>query len=121
VRHYINITAGQPWITWLNASTSSALVTYEFDGLCDITVTKSVAQHLKVDLIISNTQINLTISKNVPLAPGLYTVWVDAFHMNRDFNGVTREVFVGNYISNFQVCMNMFAFFFIQYMAYVVF
>lgn len=103
VHHYIDISPSQPSITWLNSSVPRDVVTYQFDGLCDITLTESPTNNLTLNVTQNATHFTVEMNKNSMTVPGVHNVTISSNRSGRSFKGVTREVFVGEEIRDLQV------------------
>ncbi|XP_052776697.1 sushi, von Willebrand factor type A, EGF and pentraxin domain-containing protein 1-like [Mya arenaria] len=100
--HFISLAVGEPLITWLNATVPSTVVTYDFDGYCDVTLTQSPPNKLTISRTLAGNQIQLNVAKKGGTAPGVYTISMSAFRGTRTFTGETREVFVGQEVKDLQ-------------------
>ncbi|KAH3862211.1 hypothetical protein DPMN_025177 [Dreissena polymorpha] len=100
--HTLTLAPSEAAITWLNTSVTQATVTYDFDGLCNVTVT-SATNDLSLQLMTSDTQVNVTIIATAPIKFGTYQITLDSSIGLRTFSGLTRDVFVGEEVTDFQV------------------
>ncbi|WAQ96227.1 hypothetical protein MAR_028917, partial [Mya arenaria] len=94
--HFISLAVGEPLITWLNATVPSTVVTYDFDGYCDVTLTQSPPNKLTISRTLAGNQIQLNVAKKGGTAPGVYTISMSAFRGTRTFTGETREAWLDN-------------------------
>jgi len=103
VQHFLTLSPTEPWITWLNSSVPSAIVTYDYDGLCTITLTQNPTNKFTVSQTNTATQLSVTITKKAATADGVYQIILSSNRLGRSFQGATREVFIGEDIRNLQV------------------
>ncbi|WAQ96233.1 CSMD1-like protein, partial [Mya arenaria] len=101
--HFINLAVGEPGITWLNETVPSAVVSYDFDGYCDVNLTQSPSDKLTISYQKVGNQIQLKVAKTAYTLHGLYTVSMNVF---RSLAVISRKVFVGQSVWGFQAWLD---------------
>ena len=100
--HFLKIDSNTPSVVWLNSSITSAVVYFDFDGICDVTL-MSNPPYLVFNHSIKGGNLSVMVSANGQTVDGSYVVTVEPKHDGQTWAAVPFNVYFGNYINGFQV------------------
>ena len=100
--HTLVKNAAEPTYAWINETSTSADILFDFDGMCDVTLSANPSS-LDISHAISGTSLTVTVSESATTIFGTYAVTLSPFRLSRSFANVTANVYYGRVISGLQV------------------
>lgn len=102
VKHFMALSASEPDLTWFNTSSYPVNTTFDFDGVCDVTIS-CVPSLDGITHTINGNQLVMTLTKTVTTVLNEYICTLKPFHGERTYSNITRDVFFGTEILGFWV------------------
>ena len=103
VLHTLSIDTGEPDVTVINTTVNTADISFNFDGMCDVTV-QVIPNGLDASLTSSGTVITVTVSERTDSDWNIYSLQLLPTRRGRSWPTVSTTVFYGLEIQGFQVC-----------------
>lgn len=102
VKHTITVSASEPSITWFNRTVNVTTTQFDFDGICNVTIT-CMPDLMDVSHSISASVITMTVQQNANTQLMAYRCSVLPYRGERTFPTVYRDAFFGDEILDLQV------------------
>ncbi|XP_053393015.1 uncharacterized protein LOC123564401 isoform X2 [Mercenaria mercenaria] len=105
VQHEITISSSEPAVTWFNTTTNEISTVFDFDGMCDVTITCN-PDLIDVSHVKSGNEIIMTVKQTASTQLDEYVCTLSPFRGERTFPDISRDVFFGDEILGFQAFLD---------------